>query len=114
MKRKITRHGWYFPRRNRSTASGALLRSDFEQFVPCERPAAADQACCTTTREGLALTSRIGLPPQIPYSLHLVVHAILSPVVISLKERPHMEWVTPQHEEIDLNCEISSYANAEL
>jgi hypothetical protein len=25
-----------------------------------------------------------------------------------------MEWVTPQHEEIDLNCEISSYANAEL
>ena len=33
-------------------------------------------------------------------------------------ERPQgaslMEWVTPQHEEIDLNCEISSYANAEL
>jgi hypothetical protein len=25
-----------------------------------------------------------------------------------------MEWSTPQHEEIDLNCEISSYANAEL
>jgi hypothetical protein len=25
-----------------------------------------------------------------------------------------MEWETPQHEEIDLNCEISSYANAEL
>jgi hypothetical protein len=25
-----------------------------------------------------------------------------------------MEWVTPQHEEIDLNCEVSSYANAEL
>jgi hypothetical protein len=25
-----------------------------------------------------------------------------------------MEWVTPQHEEIELNCEISSYANAEL
>ena len=25
-----------------------------------------------------------------------------------------MEWTTPQHEEIDLNCEISSYANAEL
>lgn len=27
---------------------------------------------------------------------------------------PTMEWTTPQHEEIDLNCEISSYANAEL
>jgi hypothetical protein len=25
-----------------------------------------------------------------------------------------MEWVTPQHEEVNLNCEISSYANAEL
>jgi len=25
-----------------------------------------------------------------------------------------MDWVTPQHEEIDLNCEVSSYANAEL
>jgi hypothetical protein len=25
-----------------------------------------------------------------------------------------MEWTTPQHEEIDLNCEISSYASAEL
>jgi hypothetical protein len=29
-------------------------------------------------------------------------------------EPPTMEWTTPQHEEIDLNCEISSYANAEL
>jgi len=26
----------------------------------------------------------------------------------------NMEWETPQHEEIDLNCEVSSYANAEL
>jgi hypothetical protein len=25
-----------------------------------------------------------------------------------------MEWTTPKHEEIDMNCEISSYANAEL
>ena len=25
-----------------------------------------------------------------------------------------MEWTAPQHEEIDLNCEVSSYANAEL
>ena len=25
-----------------------------------------------------------------------------------------MEWTTPKHEEIDLNCEVSSYANAEL
>jgi len=25
-----------------------------------------------------------------------------------------MEWTTPRHEEIELNCEVSSYANAEL
>lgn len=25
-----------------------------------------------------------------------------------------MEWVTPDHEEIELSCEVSSYANAEL
>jgi hypothetical protein len=25
-----------------------------------------------------------------------------------------MDWTTPQHEVIDLNCEIGSYANAEL
>jgi hypothetical protein len=30
------------------------------------------------------------------------------------KESLPMEWTTPQHEEIDLNCEISSYANAEI
>jgi len=30
------------------------------------------------------------------------------------KELLTMEWTTPQHEEIDLNCEVSSYANAEL
>jgi hypothetical protein len=30
------------------------------------------------------------------------------------KEPFSMEWTTPQHEEIDLNCEVSSYANAEL
>jgi hypothetical protein len=26
----------------------------------------------------------------------------------------NMEWTTPQHEVVDLNCEVSSYANAEL
>ena len=25
-----------------------------------------------------------------------------------------MEWVTPEHEVINLNCEVSSYENAEL
>jgi hypothetical protein len=31
-----------------------------------------------------------------------------------MKEHIPMEWTTPQHEDICLNCEISSYANAEL
>jgi len=35
-------------------------------------------------------------------------------VSISLQGVRTMEWVTPQHEEVNLNCEISSYANAEL
>jgi hypothetical protein len=39
---------------------------------------------------------------------------MLLPVVELLQGVSLMEWVTPQHEEIDLNCEISSYANAEL
>jgi hypothetical protein len=40
---------------------------------------------------------------------------IFSPRITQSFPRSHlMEWTTPQHEEIDLNCEISSYANAEL
>jgi hypothetical protein len=39
--------------------------------------------------------------------------------ILWLPLNPHleataMEWTTPTHEVIDLNCEISSYANAEL
>jgi hypothetical protein len=47
------------------------------------------------------------------FSLVLCYH---SRVVIDLigKGAPLMEWTTPQHEEICLNCEVSSYANAEL
>jgi len=30
------------------------------------------------------------------------------------KELEAMEWVTPEHEEIDLGCEVNSYASAEL
>ena len=41
------------------------------------------------------------------YTFYVIVH--LTP-----KGASTMEWVTPQHEEIDLNCEVSSYANAEL
>jgi hypothetical protein len=33
---------------------------------------------------------------------------------LSFQGASAMEWVTPHHEEVDLNCEVSSYANAEL
>jgi hypothetical protein len=39
---------------------------------------------------------------------------LLCDVYLTPKGALTMEWVTPQHEEIDLNCEVSSYANAEL
>jgi len=44
------------------------------------------------------------------YSFNWIEYWILA----SHQEPLTMEWTTPQHEEIDLNCEISSYANAEL
>ena len=56
------------------------------------------------------------LPPHLkhfPYSSKS--ESCYSPcVAYRLQGALLMEWVTPQHEEIDLNCEISSYANAEL
>jgi hypothetical protein len=36
------------------------------------------------------------------------------PCICKFEGVGNMEWETPQHEEIDLNCEVSSYANAEL
>jgi hypothetical protein len=44
----------------------------------------------------------------------LCYFAYVEEVILPRKESHPMEWTTPQHEEIDLNCEISSYANAEL
>jgi len=46
---------------------------------------------------------------QVVTVLYFIGVAYLTP-----KGASTMEWVAPQHEEIDLNCEVSSYANAEL
>ena len=50
------------------------------------------------------------------YSLFVRSRATLVAFVgaLRLQRSFDMEWETPRHEEIDLNCEISSYANAEL
>jgi hypothetical protein len=50
---------------------------------------------------------------KMPFSSTLN-HATLFWYHVADFKEPLMEWTTPQHEEIDLNCEISSYANAEL
>ncbi len=53
---------------------------------------------------------------KIPLFPLVSAHAILCgfSIVRLSKELFLMEWTTPRHEEIDLNCEVSSYANAEL
>jgi hypothetical protein len=55
------------------------------------------------------------------YKIALLSSFLLIPVLTFWRPREldskgalTMDWVTPQHEEIELNCEISSYANAEL
>ena len=47
--------------------------------------------------------------PYVRLFLYIVTVVTLTP-----KGALSMEWSTPKHEEIDLNCEVSSYANAEL
>lgn len=54
---------------------------------------------------------RISLPLILAYG---VLNLFRFQVLKFFKERVYMEWTTPRHEEIDLNCEVSSYANAEL
>lgn len=58
-----------------------------------------------------------GLSKNPASSYSLLLHLVLCLLSVEHpipKERFSMEWTTPQHEEIDLNCEVSSYANAEL
>jgi len=49
----------------------------------------------------------------IPF-FRLSCYALLVVISQTPKGALFMEWTTPQHEEIDLNCEVTSYANAEL
>jgi hypothetical protein len=52
---------------------------------------------------------------QLPHSLRInFMLFFFGCLYLTPKGASTMEWVTPQHEEIDLNCEVSSYANAEL
>jgi hypothetical protein len=71
---------------------------------PCSEQFASD-------REALA-----GFPPisePLRRSLNrTMLYLSCCPSIFS--RRTAVEWTTPTHEEIDLSCEVSSYANAEL
>ena len=55
--------------------------------------------------------------PEAPFHLFLARGMIPWSLVGEVREakgEARMEWVTPGHEEVDLSCEVSGYANAEL
>ena len=64
----------------------------------------------TRNQIGVAETCFIGL--NLLSCALLVAQPVLRLSLIM--EELTMEWTTPQHEEICLSCEVSSYANAEL
>ena len=51
---------------------------------------------------------------RVPFSVSACYSFRGITILFLIQRSVTMEWTTPQHEEIDLNCEISSYANAEL
>src|SRR5215470_19973716 len=87
----------------------ALMSSLFlvVAFAPISWPLEVVRACL------LPVGAQADRWAQCPYvQLQIGASRVLC---FSRTSRSHsMEWVTPQHEEIDLNCEVSSYANAEL
>ena len=71
-------------------------------------------ACSPCGDDSLRHVLPVLAPTRFPLFYFLDERGMLLSVVELLEGASLMEWVTPQHEEIDLNCEISSYANAEL
>jgi hypothetical protein len=65
--------------------------------------------CISDPLPALGATFNFPFPPA-----GLSCYSLLVLASFSAQGAATMEWTTPQHEEIDLNCEISSYANAEL
>jgi len=68
---------------------------------------------CTVLAGFLFLFGTTVSPPHFPSRPRRVI-LFLSETSKIPKGAKLMEWTTPDHEEIDLNCEVSSYANAEL
>jgi len=82
-------------------------------------------SCSRWTKSTLLFTASLKLPSvtapafqvfgkhPIPFKC-IPCYSFLVLLHLTPKGASTMEWVTPQHEEVDLNCEVSSYANAEL
>jgi hypothetical protein len=64
----------------------------------------------------LQMDCRLALGPANPYSFFRThpCGTFYGSAKFNSQGAAHMDWTTPQHEEIELNCEVSSYANAEL
>jgi hypothetical protein len=63
----------------------------------------------------MSASSFLERPSRLPFFTSNRTRVILSLPLRAFSEGAElMEWTTPKHEEIDLNCEVSSYANAEL
>ena len=105
----------------RTTSSGSLSRRFDRQIVPLPRQtlsrrrfafssgAFVSDRRCRPSEEFLRFASD---HDKSTFALR-ASRAILN-LLHKLQGVLPMEWTTPQHEEIDLNCEISSYANAEI
>jgi hypothetical protein len=76
------------------------------------RPPTPTEERALFTTHGIRITLSLTPYPISPIYLSFTRVILLSSH--QAPKEPTMEWTAPKHEEIDLNCEISSYANAEL
>jgi hypothetical protein len=71
------------------------------------------QAFVVRIRRCFAVMMRVNKSLLVPFRAS-ACYSLFRPALYKSGRDLIMEWTTPQHEEIDLNCEVSSYANAEL
>jgi hypothetical protein len=79
----------------------------------CASGSHVQQAFVVRIRRCFAVMMRVNKSLLVPFRAS-ACYSLFVQHCINLRRDLIMEWTTPQHEEIDLNCEVSSYANAEL
>jgi len=83
----------------------------------CQRPMipqGQSRGASKTQSRDSKRSKQSGWPHFRKFSSRLIHPMLCSTRSTKSKESLPMEWTAPRHEEIDLNCEIGSYANAEL